>query len=1064
MDLKGLKILGCFLLFAINSGYSQTINFTVTGDKACAPLTVVANNNNSSSGVDYFEIDWGDGTVLTLPADSQYTSHTHYYDENAVGIYIVELREYLSVGAVARSTIPIVIYNRDLALFTTGAQTVCDGDLAFDNTSNLYQTPGGRTVVWDFGDGTVVTTDTSDVTHTYDFSQDSTYQVVMTQTNMCGTDTAVGNVNIVALNTSLAIYPSSPVCKHQLVDFSNVDVNTNATNITYSWDFGDGQTSTATYPQHEYNAEGSYTATLIVQIPGGQQCADTATTVVDVLPGPDARFTINYTPACDELIGVTFSNTTGGSHDTYNWALGNGSTSTDFSPAGSYNYDSAGYYYVKLIVGFSVNGCTDTTVDTLLVPSSPVVNFTAQSVCIGKTARFTDLSINAYGAISSWNWDFGDGTTSTQQNPQKIYNTADTMLVHLQVWAGICSSDTTKALPIEPIPIVNFTANPANGCPPLVVSVQNNTTGAYSYSWQMGDGQNDTLQNPVHTYNNSGTSNVVYSMTLVAATQFGCVDSLSQNITVYPSPNADFTGAIPTLPSCGPVTLNLTSLATGASSILWNFGDGQTSGDSLVAHVYTNPNYYFNHFNISLIAYTSDGCTDTSEAQYLTLYPRPFTSFNVDGNHCSPSNLTFTAFQEQDALYTWDFGDGTSQSSSLNTASHVYTNAGTGTLNVDVELKIRSEFGCNDSTTQTIPIYPLPVPSFTFSPSNPNLYPATITFTNTSTNNAGSGYFWNFGETTDSIAVYAPPAYTYSGWGLYNVELRIVDQYGCVGIVTDTVEIIAPPPFVGFAIDTSAGCPPLTVNFTNTSINVDTNTFVWFFGDGDYRNETNTSHTYYMSGSYTVTLQAVDYFGNVQTSDTIIDVWVMPSAAFNFTPAEIVIPDQPVTCMPIFPNSSYSYLWNFGDDSTSTLMNPVHYYADTGSFTISLIVTTTQGCADTMQLIGNGVAAVAGGTLRYPNGFTPAMSGGSGGRIEPGSGNNEVFYPYSEGVTDYHLEVYSRWGELLFSTNEKEVGWDGYYQGKLCKQDVYVWVVKGKYSTGQSFTKKGTVTLFHTNK
>jgi gliding motility-associated-like protein len=98
-------------------------------------------------------------------------------------------------------------------------------------------------------------------------------------------------------------------------------------------------------------------------------------------------------------------------------------------------------------------------------------------------------------------------------------------------------------------------------------------------------------------------------------------------------------------------------------------------------------------------------------------------------------------------------------------------------------------------------------------------------------------------------------------------------------------------------------------------------------------------------------------------------------------------------------------------------------------------------------------------TIRFPNAFMPSKLGSNGGVYDAIDYTNEVFHPVSEGVVDYKLLIFTRWGELIFECNDVLIGWDGYFKGKLCNQDVYMWKATGKFSNGKKIDMKGNVTL-----
>ncbi|NMD00635.1 MAG: hypothetical protein GYA62_13075, partial [Bacteroidales bacterium] len=118
----------------------------------------------------------------------------------------------------------------------------------------------------------------------------------------------------------------------------------------------------------------------------------------------------------------------------------------------------------------------------------------------------------------------------------------------------------------------------------------------------------------------------------------------------------------------------------------------------------------------------------------------------------------------------------------------------------------------------------------------------------------------------------------------------------------------------------------------------------------------------------------------------------------------------------------------------------------------------TYQCPDTFTIF-RAVVAKSAGKIEFPSAFTPNPNGPNGGKYNPNDLNNDVFHPIFVGVDQYQLSIFNRWGELIFESTDPNIGWDGYYRNELCKQDVYVWKVKGKFINGQSFLKAGDVTL-----
>ena len=151
------------------------------------------------------------------------------------------------------------------------------------------------------------------------------------------------------------------------------------------------------------------------------------------------------------------------------------------------------------------------------------------------------------------------------------------------------------------------------------------------------------------------------------------------------------------------------------------------------------------------------------------------------------------------------------------------------------------------------------------------------------------------------------------------------------------------------------------------------------------------------------------------------------------------------------------HYWNFGDNETSNERDPVHNYVDTGNYSVSLRVVDSNGCENE---ISETVFITPYFSVAIPNAFTPNPNGSSGGRYDKTGQNNYVFWPVTEGVTQYELLIFNRWGELIFTSNDHDIGWDGYYRGRVVPQEVYVWKLDITWENGQTFEGHGDVTVF----
>ena len=188
----------------------------------------------------------------------------------------------------------------------------------------------------------------------------------------------------------------------------------------------------------------------------------------------------------------------------------------------------------------------------------------------------------------------------------------------------------------------------------------------------------------------------------------------------------------------------------------------------------------------------------------------------------------------------------------------------------------------------------------------------------------------------------------------------------------------------------------------------------------------------------------------------IIEVFPVPHADFSIRPETVKLPEDPI----FTTNLSFeadTYQWDFGDGTISNEFEPSHVYVDTGRYDITLIASSEKDCHDTVTY-ENIVEVIDGNEILIPNAFTPSLDGPTGGSRYT-DGRNDIFFPVTEGVIAYNMQIYNRWGELLFATTDTNKGWDGYYKGRLCAPDVYIYKIDFKFIDGREVMKFGDVAL-----
>jgi gliding motility-associated-like protein len=187
-------------------------------------------------------------------------------------------------------------------------------------------------------------------------------------------------------------------------------------------------------------------------------------------------------------------------------------------------------------------------------------------------------------------------------------------------------------------------------------------------------------------------------------------------------------------------------------------------------------------------------------------------------------------------------------------------------------------------------------------------------------------------------------------------------------------------------------------------------------------------------------------------------VFSKPNAFFIADPSIVFIPNTALVCTNQSSSDANSFYWDFGDGQNSTSKNPTHYYQTEGYYQIYLIATNSSNCKDTFNL-PYPIRANLDSEIDVPNAFSPNPNGSNGGTFSSSDMNNDVFHPVIRGVDKYELTIFSRWGELLFVSKDLTIGWDGYYKGKLCTQDVYVWKIKATTIDNKKIDKTGDLLL-----
>ncbi|MCX6246079.1 MAG: PKD domain-containing protein [Bacteroidetes bacterium] len=867
-------------------------------------------------------------------------------------------------GCTDTVSLPVTISEKPTAQFS--ADTVCLGTLMTFTDQSIAIASSIVAWNWDFGDGSPHSM-LQNPTHLYASAGVHTVTLIVTNSNGC-TGTVTHQV-LVTTPPVAAFVTSSSNCAHQAVSFTDQSFTTHGYIVRWTWVFGDGNSQTVSFPNpqnvtHTYAAGGNYNSTLTIQT--SDSCSNTSGHVVTVYDAPVANFTSSATHCKGMAVQFTDQSQLNGGGPINGWewnfgdpGSGTSNTSTQQNPQHIFNSPSS--FNVTLITT-NIHGCKDTIMKQIDINSSPTANFVSDSVCKGSPTHFTDQSVGNSGTITSWLWNFGDGTpNSTVQNPTHTYANFGSYNVMLTVTnSSGCQSDTILAAVVNAMPDAFFTFT--GGCAGSMTQFTDSSTLSIGlitgWLWDFGDGDTSHQQNPSHIYSTAGT----YVVILTVTSGNGCSDSYTLPVVIFTKPTAAFSYYSNYCPA-GQVTFadHSTGNGAGISGWNWDFGDGFTSVLANPVHVYT---YKDSTYHVTLIVTNTNGCNDTLVDSTVFVKPGFNFTFSADSvcfgepTHFIPVNLA-----TGDTLHdvSWKFNDpnsGTYNTSTLYYPTHVFTSPGVYT----VKFKAWDSDNCVDSVYLDVIVYAPPVANFTFD--SVPYCDSTVLFRNLSTGNGSAvdTLIWNFGDgntLTQTAPVPLTASHTYGAFGTYSVTLTTINSRGCRDTISKQVLVSCIAAI--YSNPDTLHCSRSPVIFIDSSGPVSLiNSWYWEFGDATNLSYTtrkpSITHEYQLDGIYTVMLVVRSTMNGILLTDTSYRTITVKSNSFaDFSVPAVCLGDSSrfVNLSDSNGISIISYSWKFGEpasgpNDTTSLQDPAHRYNNHGKYDVMLIIRNQLGCQDTM--------------------------------------------------------------------------------------------------------------------
>ncbi|WP_320053996.1 PKD domain-containing protein [uncultured Acetobacteroides sp.] len=934
-------------------------NFSVDNITGCSPLTV----NFTNTSLNAAELRWSFGdtkdTVSNMfKATGLVEKFSHLYVNNTDTpiTYTVQLivKSESGCGDVIEKQITVYPSVEAKMNRIDPTPSYCSPrSLTFENVSPPTALPASDiTYIWDFGDGGSV--NTSDPTVKHDFSalnkDKLRYDVSLTMINKFGcksiakdTIDVYGKVDASFSLDKISGCPD-PTFNAVLTDGSTGPIKKR----TWDWS-GFSQTPSATLANAYDISTTSTSATTVTRtikldVEGAGGCKDSYKQDVTIYPYVNATFSFNGgTDLCDgEMLNISkFSS--GGATD-FLWEFGDGSTSTEATPAVAHLYNNASYatatYDVRLTVKSSEGGCQSTYVSPTKVKVFSRIDPDFSIKDLGGCAPFnaTILNVSKGNASNKYEWNFKDGSAPVVENTlvasrQHLFTNSTTLpekhFVELTVTnEGGCFKTVSRLATVYPQPVADFTVDNSIGCNPLPVAFTASTSAKeYDYQWSFDDGATGSQPAISHTYNNFDfTNDATFNPTLEVSSIYGCKASITKPIKVHPFLKAAFT--VQQLSACAPFDVKVTPNSLGATSYAWDYGDGRTAtkttGDSFTIS-YDNTGATSATYPISLVATNSGGaCQSTASTVPVVVDPRVVANGTFTVVDKCTGAITFNNTSTGATSYTWDFGDGQSASVASTAAQqHTYENRTASIKTYTATLTAENAKGCKATKTFSIDVVPRVESSFTYDVVE-KCTPMKIHIINTSLN--GTEFQWDYGHTVGGVAQQdvktVKDAFDRiidsedpSQVKTYTLKLTTLDKSsGCSAVSTKDISVYprVKPSFTSSIIDKCTG----KLSFQNATTGAIT--YTWNFGDMSSSYTTDkldpVAHTYLNRSGINATFNAKLIASNSIgcSAEFAQDISIVPLVESSFTMEELE------KCTPVkvkLTNTSLNgseFKWDYG--------------------------------------------------------------------------------------------------------------------------------------------------------
>jgi gliding motility-associated-like protein len=928
-------------------------NFRVGDTTNCAPTAIQF--FDSSLYAKSYSWDFGDGGTGSIDKDPA----AHIYA--IPGLYKVTLKITGPNGCIDS------VFKWIRVRGPIGNLTALTGNGCKPYTINMKVTGSFiSTYAWDYSDGTPVNANASDsvVFHTYFNAGKYLPNVILTSPEGCPYTLKAMDTVVVDSAKAAFIYGNSKFCDSGYVSFTNLSKAPAFSSLKYKWFFGDGSIDSLLNPaSHLYNVPGQYDVKLVVYSQYG--CVDSVVKLKAVIVNASPKASIiGDSTICLKPNTVLQYNSFINSVDSiaiYKWKIDGNLVSTDSNLV--VNYRTPGNHVLNLFIE-TKNGCSYTVSRNFVIDSIvSKFNLSPYKFCGAGTVVFNNLT--THYTATNYAWTFGDGITYNGIDTSHTYNLPGSYTVKLLgITSNGCKDSTTY---MDTVKVYHKPTASINGN--AIICLTPNTTLQYNatiasvdpianYDWKI-DG--NTVANTAalnYNYRIPGT----HTISLEITTSNGCTHISTKSI-IIDSVKTNFNLNPYKLCGAGTVVFNNLTTHYTATNYAWSFGDGITYNGIDTSHNYNLPGIY----TVKLLGITSNGCKDsTTYIDTIKVYHKPTASINGNAIICLTPSTTLQynatiASVDPIANYDWKIDGNTVANTAV--LNYDYRVPGVHTIS----LEIITSNGCNHVSSKIIVIDSVKT--------NFNLSPykfcgnGTVLFKNLTTYFTPTNYTWNFGDGSSYNGL--DTSHTYTTPGNYTIKLLGISSNGCKDstVYVDTIKIFNLPKA---KIDgDSIHCTPGLKNYIGNIISVDNiGDYKWYVDNVLVSNNNNLTYNF-TPGTHTIGLKVFTVNG---CTDSLVRRIEIDSAKANFNVNQNKFCGDMATVQ--FTNTAFAqypitkYLWLFGDNTISSLPNPIHTYTQYGFYKVSLIITTANGCTDTIvkpdfiEIYKNPIASFTGDAIR----------------------------------------------------------------------------------------------------